>query len=156
MTQLYIIFSFLFYPVHDVNLAIFNLEIKEQSLEISIQFDVADLEYALSSEGSILIQDIDHIEKQLQTYLSDHTTWNINGSIKNIDIQQIQQEDDHYTVTLHPLFMNQDITEIQLYNTCLTKEIRAHKNIIHLHQRHKDLRGFQMDASRETIIIFVQ
>lgn len=156
MSQLYIFIFCFFSPFHDVNMAIFDIEIDEQTVEITIQFDAADLEYALSSDNGILIQDINDVKKYIEMYLSNHTQWTINNEVVQFSYQDTKKDEDHYSVSFDRFYTRQQIEEISLYNSCLIKNIKSHKNIIHLRQVNRELRGFQMDASREKININIE
>ena len=152
LTLLFFFFSWSSY-FHDVSVAFFDLKVSEDGIELEMKFIKENMEKVLKeSYPNTDFSNKLNKHKIIETSLSTHLRWIINGSAKNCVIDQIS-EDEHY-IFITALFSKpqHSIQRIEIYNTCLIEQIHEHSNIMSFHIHNKE-RMFRLHRKRVRILV---
>jgi len=140
-------FSF-FSPPHDIAMAIFEINLVDQTAHFKIKIDKGDIDGVLQ---------ISTLEKgrseKIATYLSKNTICLINNQPLDFKFNLIKNNGDFYFLESSPISFNTPFSTIDLYNTCLIETVENHSNVIYLKQKDKKMRGFRMNKDRTQISI---
>lgn len=134
---------------HEVPIAFFNIDIEDTVMHLMIQFDVEDLDYAVSSfYGELITETRSQHTSSISKYVSSHFSISLNQRDITTTIQEIKRDGDHYFITVRSICLEDRIQSIEIKNECLIYEIEQHSNIIRLHQTGQDERGFRLHEGR--------
>ena len=134
-------------PPHDISMAIFAISIEQNTIQLKVQIDRADIEKALN----IPIEQIN--TDRIAQYVADNTTWSLDNTPLGFTFISINKDEEHYLLETAPLSIKTDAHNLKLQNTCLLEEIADQTNIIYFKQNKKELRGFNMNKDRTEILI---
>lgn len=136
---------------HDFNLSIVDIHIESNHVTVDIRFEKADL------FTHIIQQTVDTAKpptnKEIQSYIDSHTSLKINDHILQLKLDMTQIEEDHIHLSFGQLDMSSHVKTVHFFNNCLLEMFSDQINIVHIHQADREMRGFQMDKDRTTILI---
>lgn len=136
---------------HDVNLALYKINIYKNEVHTTIHFEQDHLR--------IVIPNIDHLnnhkirKRSIEQFLQQNTSWRFNNQEYIPEVNHIHKEENHYIISLHPYQISSEIKKIELTNLCFLEQIEDLSNVVHLIQEEQKMRGFHMNKSRTKISI---
>ncbi|MFK7973198.1 MAG: DUF6702 family protein [Bacteroidia bacterium] len=130
-------------PQHDVPIAIFNLEITQQSVELEVNIDKDDLEETITGN----VQDTSLTQEQVTRYFLLHTKWTFDKEVLLPHFQSVRVVEDHYVVKADFDTKPKNIASITVFNTLLVDNVAGHSNVLYLQYKEKR-RGFRMHKDR--------
>ncbi len=147
-------FSPLRLTAHQVPIAFFNIDIEENTLHLTIQFDADDLDYAISSFYGELVNDTTtHHTSWISKYVNEHFSIALNQTNRPTDIQEIERKEVYYFITVASICLDTAIQSIKIHNECLIHDIDQHSNIIRINQTGAEERGFRLHEHRVSTTI---
>ena len=145
---LLIAFLSFFIPPHDIAMAVFEVSLEENTLQLKIKVDRGDIDDALQisthqSQATQLIAE----------YISKNTIWIVNNTPTEFTFSSISKDEDFYFLEAVPISFTAPFTTLDIHNVCLVEEVAKHSNIIYIKQKGKELRGFRMNKNRVQISV---
>ena len=128
---------------HDVAIAVFTLYELEGTLQLKTVIDREDL------SNELVIPESEINVKTLQKYLEVHCTIIINETPVTIEVNQIENDEDHIIVQSIMTGDFKSYKNIEVRNTCLNT-ISNHSNIIRI-KLNDTQRDFRMHEGRKKI-----
>ena len=135
-------FTVLAKPVHEVPLAIFNLNIEANSVSLDILFDKADLENAVKQQPSSSA-----FQQQIEDYLLQNMQWLFNQKMVAFEICSMVKNREHYQIKVDFVGFKEELTQVEISNTCLVETIDKHSNILNVFYKKKQ-RSFRLHKAR--------
>lgn len=131
---------------HGINVGKFTFNKKEDIVYITIDLEASDLSDALKKS-------IESIKKNdIETYLKDHISYQINEKSVSFKVQKINLEFDHFTINTQLDQKIDSIKSVQIKNTTLFEINADQSNIIEL--RFNGLfRDFLIDKNKPSLNI---
>ncbi len=150
MIHHFILCSFLsfFNPPHDIAMAVFEVTLEENTLQLKIKIDRGDLEEALQ-----LTNDKQNITPLIAHYISKNAIWIVNNKPTSFKFSIIKEDKDFYFLETTPIEFTVPFTSLDIYNTCLIETVDKHSNLIYIKQKGKEMRGFRMNKKRTQISV---
>ena len=137
-----------FTPPHDIAMAVFALTIEQNTLQLQVKVDREDIEKALKTGKGL-----EASASKISRYIEENTVWIVNKEQIVFTFTTSKKDKEFYYLETAPLQISKPITNINLQNTCLIREVNKHSNIIYLKQKDKEMRGFRMNEKRVQISI---
>jgi len=141
-----LLFSFLqfsFFPTHEIPVALFKMKVSDEGITLNAVFDKEDLEKAISSQSNSTVS-----EGLIKEYILKNIEWRINEKKITLKIHSIENNQEHYLITIDFPTISEQIESISIYNACLVNEIENHSNIIYFNYQKEETRGFRLDKNR--------
>ncbi len=141
-------------PAHEIPLATYDLQLKNNELELVMVFDQGDFEKALLFDFNRKSLPYYHFRRNnlVKKYLKRHLKWTINDQEASVSFQKITLEDHHYEIKAVFSDFGDAVQKIGIYNSCLVDVIEDHSNLIYAHLNGKT-RGFRLHKDRMTTFI---
>lgn len=141
------IYSLLLSPVHNMPVAMYELEVLETHIQMEAKFDKENL------EAAILMEYAQEFSPELiESYLTTHSSWKIDEEELAMNVMAITSDHEFYFLEAEFPFESEALSTFHFQNTCLIKEVEGHSNIIFLSYQGKE-RAFRLTANRtETIV----
>lgn len=128
---------------HDIQVAIFKITQEKKIVHIDFIFEKDDMLLSLKKSETMIN------EEQLQNYVQNHFSFEINNNIQVLSYSRFNIDDKHILLRGSVLNAIQQIQSIKIYNTCLL-DIEDHSNIIEI-RVHDQERDYLMNSDRTTI-----
>jgi len=136
--------------VHDIAMAVFNIELNDKLLTLNIKLDKEDLEGLLSVDTENEI-DLTHEVSLVQEYVDKNFYLLTNDLKVNFRVESISKNDYFYHVKMISINQFEEvISSFQLKNTCLVETVNGHSNIINF-KLNEQSRSFRMHKGRQRI-----
>lgn len=135
-------------PPHDIAMAIFEVTLTKNEIQLRIKLDIDDINTSLQ-----LTPEKTPTKELITKYLKKHTIWLINNQLTTFDAISIEKNEEFYLVETAPIQFNDAFTTIDLHNTTLIESVDKQSNVIYIKQHGKEVRGFRMTKDRVQISV---
>ena len=129
---------------HDFKLSMLNFYVEDNELAVEFRFEKNDLIASINQNSDAT--NVLPSEEQIQFYLAAQTTLKINEKAVTRIVE------DHIHLLFAKVEVPSQIKSIHFFNTSLLDKFNDQIHIIQIHQKDKELRGFQMDKDRTSIL----
>jgi hypothetical protein len=136
---------------HDFKLSMLNFYVEDNELAVEFRFEKNDLIASINQNSDAT--NVLPSEEQIQFYLAAQTTLKINEKAVQLDLASTRIEEDHIHLLFAKVEVPSQIKSIHFFNTSLLDKFNDQIHIIQIHQKDKELRGFQMDKDRTSILV---
>lgn len=136
---------------HDYNVSMVDIYIESDHVSVEFKFERDDF-YTSLFQKKVSLGTVPS-DKVIQTYMDAHTSLKVNDQVIQFDLADTKIEEDHILLSFEKVDITTRVISINFFNTSLLEKFDDQIHIIHIHQKDKDLRGFQMDKDRTSISV---